>query len=263
MKCFELFIDELGNTKPTDKRSELYVLCGCAVEQSERARLKTRADQIKFKYWGKTSIVFHSRELGLKEGVFSIFKKRNWENFVRDLTCFLKEERLTIFIVVVDKRLARKMGWNSIKVTKETARKLFYHYLSWLFGLKGGQGKITVESATSEKDRYYLNEFSYFLSPGCLELSVDYRLVKKVLTSISFVTKENADIEEQVADLFAYAAKCLYLKKNKLKKFEKDSYEKKMVEILEKKLFEKPKFAKVGKMKFYEAIEPFCVLPKK
>lgn len=260
---YKLFVDELGTLDPLSKESLIYVLSGCAVDIYNREWLKTRADQIKFKYWGRTDIVFHSREIGLKKGEFEIFARDNglYNEFKGDLFEMLTDGQYTLFSVVCDKEAARNAGWNSVRVVKSTARKLIYHYISWLFGINKGSGKIVIESATAEKDRYYLNEFSYFLSPGCKELSVNFREVRTFLTSISFVTKHNNDIEEQIADIFAYAMRCEYLRKSGKETFKVGTYEDKLIRIMHKKLFVKPRFAKERKMKFYQAIEPFCVLP--
>lgn len=222
IRNFELFIDESGTPDPIDLQSDIYVLCGCAVPSDERENLKIHADRVKFKYWGRTDLTFHSRTMGYQEKDFKIFK---------------------------------------VKIVKETARRMFYHYIIWLFGLTHARGRITIESATAEKDRYYLSEFSRFLSPGCKELDVHYKKVQSKLTSIAFVTKNNDDIEEQIADLFAYASKCKFLRATKQKSFKVGSYEDRMIRVLENKLFQKPKFAREVKMKFYESIRPFCVLP--
>lgn len=109
---------------------------------------------------------------------------------------------------------------------------------------------------------YFISAFSYFLSPGVKEISIDFCIVQQLLTSISFVTKNNYDIEEQLADLFDYGARCKYLKEFEETKFKKNSYEDKLISIFEKKLFVRPQNAKAIKAKFYEKIIPFCVLPK-
>jgi hypothetical protein len=264
VKYFELFIDELGNMNPYDKKSDIYVLSGCAVRTSDREKLKILADQIKYKYWGHTNISFHSRDIGRKEKDFTIFKKNKakYAEFTTDLFGFLKQAGYTVFVILCDKNKAKKHGWNSVKITRETIHILFYHYITWLLGLSYSKGKITVESATAEKDRYYLSDFSYFLSPGCKELSVGYKKVQTILTSLSFVTKQNSDKEEQVADIFAYAARCKYLRLAKRSTFKIGSYEDRIIRILDSKLFRLPTEAKSEKMKFYGAIEPFCVVPK-
>lgn len=264
MKEYKLFIDESGNSDPNNKFSNPYILCGCAVPEHEREEIKALADQIKFKYWGKTNIVFHSREIARNEGNFSIFKdKPDLRNFfLNDLFIFLKRISLIVFIIIVDKDLARKRGWNQNKIVKETTNHLIYHFIAFLLSSLGLKGKIIIESATAQKDAYFLRAFAYFLSPGFTELSVNYKEVRQSLTSLSFVTKDNLDIEEQIADLLAYGAKCKFNKEENGNKFLKGSYEDKIINILENKLFVKPIRAKARKMKFYEKIDSFCLLPR-
>lgn len=232
-------------------------------------KLKTSSDLthwvfLEFKYWGKTNVVFHSRDLGKNENDFTLFKrnKNKRDEFLKDLINWLKSCNIYVFVIAVDKDLSKSKGWNEIKVIKETARKLFYHFIVWLLARGESQGRIHVESATSEKDKYYLNEFSYFLSPGCKELSVDYKIIQDILTSISFVTKRNHDIEEQISDLFAYAARCKFMRLTKKKTFKIGTYEDRIVKVLESKLFQKPPIAKEKKMKLYETIEPLYIVPK-
>jgi len=224
-KYYELFIDELGQANPISKQSEVYVLSGCTVEESQRDLLKIQADQIKFKYWGHTDVVFHSREIARNEGSFSIFNKNKSKK-------------------------------------KETSNLIFLHFVTWLLGIANAKGKINIESATAEKDRYYLNTFSYFLSPGNKQIDINYKTIQELLTSISFVTKINHDTEEQLADLFAYAAKCKYLRLIKKQTFKIGTYEDKIIKLLDSKLWHLPQLAKEKKMRFYKNIEPFCIIPK-
>ena len=264
MKQFDLFVDESGVSNPLDKQTQIYVLCGCAVANDKRNALKTRADQIKFKYWGRTNILFHSRDMGLRLGDYEQFKKNKaqYTALLHDLFNFLNEFQYTIFVVVVDKQIARIKGWNGPKIIRETAHRLMYHFIVWLLGRGGDHGKITIESATSERDQYYLREFSYFLSPGATEFAIDYRKVQSMITSISFVTKNNSDIEEELADIFAFSARCKYLRQSGKETYKVGTYEDRVIRVLDRRLFQKPKFARETKMKLYEAIDPFCVVPK-
>lgn len=258
-----LFIDESGNCDPRNKQSDYYVVCGCCVPENKKDQLKISADHIKFKYWGRTDVVFHSRDLYSNREDFNIFKNKPHEKneFLKDLFIFLKQSPIILIIVLLEKKDARKKGWNKIKVLKETSYSLIYHFIALLFSNSSFKGKIIIESATTEKDRYFLNSFSYFLSPGFTEFDRDFIKTRKVLTSISFVTKDNFDTEEQIADLFAYTARCKFEKEKKNRKFEKDCYETKMISILEQKLFKQPYSAKENKMRFYRKIKPFLVLP--
>ena len=243
MNQYRLFIDELGIASPKATESKIYALTGIMVRNDLRSDLKIKADQIKYKYWNKTNVIFHSREIGKNLGDFSIFKKNEKlkESFILDLFDYLSNTPLTVLSIIVDKQEALKNNWNDIKIFKETIRLLYHNYLAFLFGKESSNGKIIVESATAEKDVYYLKYFAYFTSPKCIELNIDYKKVQQVLTSISFVTKRNFDIEEQIADIFSYAAKCKFEREFKKKSFLTNSYENKILKIFNDKLFSKPK----------------------
>ncbi|NTU66932.1 MAG: DUF3800 domain-containing protein [Candidatus Moranbacteria bacterium] len=259
-KSYKLFIDELGTASPKHLDSELYILSGCSVDDSERSKIKTWSDQIKFKYWGRTDVVFHSREIWRRENDFSLLKdKKIRGEFLDDLEKFLLCSKFKLFFVVVDKNIAKKKAWNDVKIYNETCRWLIRNFLLVLL-TNDSKGKIIVESATGEKDFYFHKALSYYLSGGIPEINVSHEKVKEVLTAISFVTKNNHDIEEQIADLFAYIAKCKYFQKRK-KKFESGDYEERMLKLINKKLFKIPKDAKKSKMKFFEEVKPFLILP--
>ena len=72
------------------------------------------------------------------------------------------------------------------------------------------------------------------------------------------MTKNNFDIEEQIADLLAYGAKLKFLKK---KQSELNFYQKEIVKIMSKKLFKMNPATKDKKRKFYSLIESFKILP--
>ncbi len=266
IRTYKLFIDESGTADIQDKNSKLYIVAGCSIEEQKRERIKIKADQIKFKYWGDTNVVFHSREIGRKENHFSILKdKKIYTDFLKDLENFLSEADFKMLFVVVDKEEAIKYvwderyTWNRLKIYKETSNHIIKNFL--LILLTGdSRGKIIVESATAEKDFYFHKAVGHLTADGIKELNVGFGKVQDTLTSISFVSKKNHDIEEQIADLFAYGAKCKYLAKQK-KKFRRGEYESLMMDLCNKKLFKIPKNAGIRKMKYFKEVEPFLVLP--
>ena len=256
-----LYIDELGTANVKDTNSKLYILAGCSVNEDERQNLLIWADKIKFKYWGHKDIVFHSREIGRKENDFAILKdEKIFNEFLNDLGEFLLHSRFKMFFVILDKEKARKKSWNHVKIYKETSNQIIRNFI--LILLTGdSRGKIIVESATAEKDFYFHKTLGYYLAAGISELKVDYKKIQETLTSISFVTKNNLDIEEQIADLFAYAAKCKYLEKTG-RRIKKGKYEKMMLSLLENKIFKKPRIARVAKMRYFKEIDSFVILPQ-
>ncbi len=247
---YVLFVDETGTASPKDTNSKYYVLAGCVVKESERVKLKQIASNIKYKYWSDPDIIFHSSEIGRKENSFSIFKvKKVFDDFLVDLEENLFRRDFKLLYVLVDKTQAKVQRWDDKKIYKETSDEMIKSFICFLLA-KGAKGKIVIESATASKDFYFLKSLSSFLSQGISSFGISHKSVKEALTSISFVTKNNFDTEEQIADIFAYAARCHY-EKNTLKKVFKGDYETLMMKTLSKKLitragsaFKKPKYAK-------------------
>jgi hypothetical protein len=262
MKEFTFFIDELGTTSVNDPHSMIYVLFGCALKNDKASSVKTYADHIKFKYWGRTNVVFHSREMSRCEGEFNIFKhnKNLGDQFTIDLLKFLKEIPILAFAVVVDKVAVKKKNWNEVKINKESSRALIKNYVLFLLRDNGYFGKIVVESASSGKDLYYLKDFSYFISPGNSLISTNWEDIRNKLTSISFVTKKNNDTEEQIADLLAYGALCKFNKDCGVKEYVANSYEAKLIKILESKLCNFPSQANPRKKVLNSQINSFLCL---
>lgn len=259
MKFLNLFIDESGQANPKSKDSPCYILCGCIVNEECRNYLKIRADQIKFKYWGNTSIVFHSREIGRKVDDFENLRDQDtWKSFQQDLFRFLSSGGFQIFIVVIDKIKAVKRNWNEVKVYKESADLMVKNFVLSLLAFQRNKGRLVVESATSQKDFLYHKAVGYYLSNGIKELKVPYSDVQNVLTEISFVTKKNHDIEEQIADLMTYAARLKFLKK---KPEDLDEYERRIMAILDSKLFSINPNTGERKKKFHSKIDSFKILP--
>ena len=256
-----MYIDELGTANVDDKNSSLYILAGCSINESERQHMKIWADKIKFKYWGHKNIVFHSREIWRKENDFEIFKDNKiLKQFLKDLKEFLALSKFKMFFVIIDKEKAKIQAWNNVKIYKVTSKQLIKNFIAIL--LSGdSRGKIIVESATAEKDFYFHKALGHFLAEGIKEIGVDYKKVQETVTSISFVTKNNFDIEEQIADLFAYAAKCKYLGQIG-KRVKNGSYEKMMLELLENKTFKNPRKARDLKRKYFKEVDSFVVLPQ-
>ena len=255
-----LYIDELGTASPKDLNSEVYVLSGCSVKRSECINLKTWADQIKFKYWGRTDIVWHSHEIGRKKNEFAIFTDSYiYEKFLADLKDFLLFSKYKMFFIVVDKNKARSAGWDDKKVHKDTTAFLIRNFLLILL-TTDSKGEIIIEASSVSKDVHLMNSLNYFLSGGLPKLGITNEDVQNTLTSVSFVTKKNHDIEEQIADLFAYAAKIKY-QSVATGKSPKGDYEKMMVEILDKKVFAVPTGAKRGKAKLFKEVDPFLIIP--
>lgn len=259
MKTLCLFIDESGDANPKVLSSETYILADCMVDDFTREKLKIEANQIKFKYWSRTDIIFHSREIWRKEGDFKIFKERKiFDEFQKDLFSFLSINNFQMFFVIVDKKKAFQINWNDRKVYEQTAFIMIKNFILSLLAQNNMKGRIVVESATSIKDFYFHKAASHFLSRGIPELNVSYKQIQDVLTEISFVTKKNHDIEEQIADLLAYSAKLKFKGK---KQTAMNNYEKSIIKILKTKVFTMHPQTGDKKKKYYSQIDSFKTIP--
>ena len=235
-----LFLDETGTTDlpvvGTTGYQTYFVLNGIVVRDYQANDLKTKADQIKFRYWGKTNVIFHSREIGRRENNFAILKDPAVEaQFQKDLFDFLSQTTVKCIAVAVDKTKARTLGWSS-KIVYETAADAMIKFFIEFLATHKHQGQVIIESAGTQKDIWFYKKYIHYLANGLTALGLDHKKVKNLLTSISVVSKNNYDIEEQVADLLAYAAAYQNLCDGGNKKIIPNSYEDKMCKIFKTKL---------------------------
>lgn len=210
MEHFKLYVDENG-VSDLNHWDPNFTLCGIIVKKHQAEELRIKADQIKFKYWNRTDIVFHSKDIATKTGDFSILGDPTTEkNFHRDLMAFLNLPYQCI-VVSVDKTKARSSGWNSAMILDRANEKMIEFFLRFL--TKNGasnKGQIVLESSSAQDIAFY-KQYAYFFSHGLAPVSLTADDVKKTLTSLSFVSKGNHDIEAQLADLLAYPATQKYL----------------------------------------------------
>ena len=257
MKYLNLFIDESGQSNPKKQNTGVYILSGCLVDNKAKEFLKIRANQIKFKYWGRTDIVFHSREISRKENEYAIFKNpKIGSSFEKDLLQFLCQGNFRTFFILVDLNKARNQNWNEEKVYKETTQLMIKNFLLALLAIEKCKGRIVIESATAKKDLYFHRAASYYLSAGISIVKASCQQIQKLFTEISFVTKKNHDIEEQIADLLAYGAR-LKFERRKLK----NSYEVGLLKIINSKLFIMHPNTGKKKKKYYSRINSYIIVP--
>lgn len=117
---------------------------------------------------------------------------------------------------------------------------------------------IDESGDANPKDFFFHKAAGYYLSNGISKLGITYKQVQNVLTEVSFVTKKNHDIEEQIADLLAYAARIKYLKKSTKTL---TNYEKGILKVLDTKLFKMHPTTGVKKKKYLSHIDSFKIIP--
>lgn len=261
---FKLYIDELGMSHPSSfSISPYYLLLGCIIDEKQQTELEQHANHIKFKYWGRTDIVFHSADISINKKDFEIFSEEpdKKKEFIDDLLTLLREAPVDITAAVIDKEKALKSYWNEEAVIKKSADIVLFNFLCFIYSKMPCKGKIIIEASNLSRDTQYLKSFNSLLHPSFgLKHEVFIKAgVREHLTSINFVTKQNHDIESQIADLLAYGIRCSLNKKE----YEKKSYEARIIKIAESKLIKMAPSMKDEKKKFFSLIEPVHVVPKR
>ena len=274
MKHYKLFIDESGHSHQNHP-SKYFVLVGCIVEDAKQDVLKIKADQLKYKYWNKTDIVFHSEEIGKRVGAFKQFAGNSQlaKQFEKQLLQYLRTTPILVTAVIVDKAAAYKARWSEETIIKKASEALLKDFLAFLYGNKASRGRVVYESAGVFRDSVYLKSFNYYLDPNWERVEPDFTRVREHLTSITFANKLNDDTEMQLADLISYGVVCKF-KKDKLGSiFHKDSYEAKLISVLEERTVRMPStvtdktkkayHSKINGVSYLPIIEPRAVNKKR
>lgn len=262
-KQYKLFIDESGHPHPND-RSKHFVLVGIIIQDGKQELLKIKADQLRFKYWDKTNIVFHSEEIGKRKGEFAIFqnKPKLGAQFEKQFLSFLATAPIFVATSVVDKAKAFRVGWKEKTIIDKANDAILLDYLAFLYAQDGAHGRVVYETSMLSRDSLYLTAFYKVTNPSWQQANPDFHHVREVLTAVTFANKLNDDVEIQLADVFSYAAICKHHKETGQKVYAKDSYEAKLISILEKKLLAKPlAITKTTKQKYYAKVNGTTVLP--
>lgn len=264
MKNYKLFIDETGHPH-VNHNSKYFILVGCIINDEKQLALKTLSDQLKYKYWDKTTIVFHSEEIGKRVGDYAKFSKDPVlaMKFEKQLLQFISGASLVLSSAIVDKKEAYKIGWTEETIVRKAADSLIEDFLAFLYGNSKANGRVVFESSGVQRDSFYLRSFNRYLDPNWERKNPLYANVRQHLTSITFANKLNHDTEMQLADMLSYAVTCKYLRDNKIKSYRPDSYEAKLIVVLEQKtLSMAPGMTKEHKKAYHSKIKGVGYYPK-
>lgn len=261
---YTLFIDELGESTPKRYRqSPFFIVSGCSINQEKRDKISRGLDQIKFKYWDSTDIIFRSSEIGRKEKDFLIFKNdpQRFREFIKNLDSFLSACPLVLLGVVVDQKEAFRRNWAQRSIVKNAYDCLFTNFIR-LLSAQNSFGEIVQEASTTLQDITIYEKFYEYQAVGLPNEDITDKEVKKRLTSLSFVTKRHMDAEAQLADLLSYGLKLEYKIRRKLSKLTSfNSYEKIIRKQARSKLYKIPKNIAAKKKLKYKNFQSLTTLP--
>lgn len=232
---YRLFIDESGKNSFNnlkDSREVHHFIGGVIVDDhTDKIFLRTRGDQIKFKYWGRTDVTFRGTNMrGLSGPDFIEFRDEyepisgeiiidnsiKRDNFCTDFHDYIKESKFKFACIGVNKlnwiernplishAIAKR--WNDTvtsfekKLTRAILEELVCSFLCFLKN-ENTSGQIIVEASDTRQDTDILSIYGSYMYNGMPSMGLSSLDVRELLTCISFVTKKNLDIETQMADI--------------------------------------------------------------
>lgn len=255
---YYIYIDESGTSSLNDhKKSTHFSLVGVVIAHDRRQKLKEELEQLKLKYFGKKSYILHGSSIRRDLRSYS----KDLTEFAKDLEVILTNNHFFLLCVTVDKQKAINWSWQKSTVLKRSYRHLINSLVGFLVG-KSVKGGIVAEASSIEKDIEIYKSFFHFIANGIPELKISSEQIKKHLTSVSFVTKNNDDAEEQIADLFGVCGKIdSKLKSKETTLTELDPLAQTIYKVWHQKLFHGKNAQKEYKKRIYHSIKPFIKLP--
>lgn len=266
MRKYKLYIDESGGEHRTHQ-SQYYVLVGCIIESSAQQELANQANQIKYRYWKRTNVPIHSAPLDQCIDDFEIFKGHpdKKAEFTTDIINLINATPIRISCCLVDKTkvYGGKAPWKRETIIIKTATSVVMDFLRFIYGQTyDSSGVVIYEASSFNKDSEYLKVFTKMLTPGWEKKNQEFFKIREHLTSVTFATKLNRDIETEIADLMGYAATRKYLSDTGQKPIPKDSYEDKIVRALQAKLLAPAtRIKQSGKNEYTQKLAGFRTLP--
>lgn len=240
-----LSIDESGRVSYKHP-SQLFILSGVVIPEKLKEKLGNKMVKLKKKYFESEEVVFHSRDMARKKGIFVILEDKKAElNFWSEFISIVNNPDLSFFFIVTNKENAKKDGWQSKTILEKSYFRLLEKFAEEL-KVSSGKGRIIVESDPSQ-NLYLIHAHNRLQSLGIIKNDITPAEYRKMITSLSLVNKDNNDIDVQIADALAPIAGFKYQIDNSSKHMSLSKVELMKKRLIERKLKEKknPSFFEV------------------
>lgn len=225
-----LSLDETGKAN-YNHGSKYFVVSGIVVKEEHRKELKEIANKVIFKYFGDKKMVFHFVDMIAHQNGFELLndttiEKKFWDDFFKHV---FNKNYLFFYVVSVNKILAKTEGkypWETETILQRCYEQILKNFALHLKQTKY-QGKIIAESS-SDQDPYLVKVHSAYQQKG-VGSTISGKEYFNLITSLSLVTKQNDDIETQIADIVATVGRIKQIKEDikRIRKTIKDPVEQK------------------------------------
>jgi hypothetical protein len=257
MKNAYIFIDETGKPDKKDK-SEYFCLSAIVINDVNRKCLKDEMGKLKQKYFGTRKYVIHGSQI--KRDL--IHRKKDPNKFSKDFRRMSLSINFFALCTIINKKKAYSRDWLKTTILEKSYKMILSNLIKFVMA-KDYRGQIIAEASAHEQDLHLYKNFFHFMSNGIPKLRISTDDVKKHVTAISYVTKQNDDSETQFVDLLAGVIKIKHkLDSKQITMDQVSDFDKELLYILEKKLFvTNTRVVKKRKSELYKAITAYAKFP--
>jgi len=251
-----IFIDESGTSDiKSYKNQPFFTLVGLVISSENRKKLNTDFQDLKQKHFGAKGYVIHNTEI-----VRHLKTPKKVQDFAVDLGKFLQKHQFFVLYTNTNKEKAFRLGWVKVTTLNRSYRILLSNLLKFLIA-KNLRGNIVSEASNPEQDIIIYKSMFHLLVNGIERLKILPKQAKQHMTSLSFVTKQNNDAEEQIADLFGPCPRIIKNIENKVMvEGDLNPIQKVLLHSFKSKLFV-GRAKKKNKLKLYKEINSGVELP--
>lgn len=205
-----LFLDESGDHSLTkiDASFPIFVLAGCIFDEAEyQQNGKSKIDAFKIRYFNKTDIILHSREIRKCEPPFNILLNKNTkQSFYIDIDNLMSGLSYTILAsAILKERIKNQYSdpANPYRLSLEFIMERFLYFLEE----KNDVGYISVESRDPKSNTDLLASFTDIINNGSWvsdDIHIKAERFQQKIQKMIFITKQQNENGHQIADLVAY-----------------------------------------------------------
>ena len=215
MNNYFLFLDESGHhgLKTVNQEFPIFLLCECLIDQKYfQSEFTENFNNLKLKYFSKTDIIFHSRDIRKWQGDFKILgdiKLRS--KFYEDLDSFVSNSNFKIIASAILKdELIKSYGPSSNDPYDLSLTFILERTIFLTDTLHCNKVEVVAEARGRKEDSSLHNQHQIILSNGTSFVSSER--FKNRITDITFVKKSENNLGTQLCDLVAYplATKIIY-----------------------------------------------------
>lgn len=214
-----LYLDESGNHGLTEinPQSPIFLLCGILISEENYKEFRESLNEIKRKFWGDKSVIFHSRDIRKCQKEFQILLDLDVKaEFYKQLNACISKAKYTIITSVINKdNYIKRYGTLSNDVYEMCLSFIIERAVFYLDDIyfKSKKIDIIIEKRGTKEDRRLGEHFQKLMSRGTGYVTADR--LKKYGMNISFRSKKENINGLQLADLVAYPISTYAIDKNR------------------------------------------------